>query len=382
MRILDDPNLDWTLLERYRFRPELFSHQVMQWSQSGTSISDSMVRGRIEPALVPLHLEGAVDQSAQAYVEGQEALRRGEVAVLVVNGGMATRFGRDAKGTVEVYDRLSFIALKCRDVLRVGQRVRRVPPLVLMNSFATHDATVAHCHEHSNFGLDDCSLLMFNQTISIRLTPSGELFIGADGGPSYYSPGHGDVFEGLCTSQVLSKLRDRGIKHLAFSNVDNLGATLDPCIIGLHRRLNSDMTVEVVERLRDADGKWEAGGAAVFVNGRMCVVEGFRLPSGIEWRLPHFQTNNMLFKLDALDQDIELARYPVIKRVDGKEALQFESIICEASSACDASGRPLLKLGLIRVPRNGPRGRFFPIKTPADLALRRTQIRNRLECGN
>src|SRR5690606_17181716 len=64
---------------------------------------------------------------------GEAVISRGEVASLVLNGGMATRFGGVVKGCVTVFDELSFLGLKARDVARYGRAGR----MLLMNSFAT-----------------------------------------------------------------------------------------------------------------------------------------------------------------------------------------------------------------------------------------------------
>ncbi len=377
MNLLDDPRLDWTLLERYRFDRDRFATDLAR-ARRGEATSESvLVEGSIVPAPGTVQVDHDSRDALVAQEIGEEALAQGKVAVVVVNGGMATRFGGVVKGTVEVFDGLSFLALKARDARRAGARFGRIPPLVLMNSFATQDATEAHLVEHDRFGLGAEDLVTFAQSISVRLTPGGELFTGADQKPSYYAPGHGDFLEAIRVSGVLRHLRQRGVSVIAFSNVDNLGATIDPVLIGMHIAGEFGMTFELTERRRDASGNWDAGGASVLVDGSLAVVEGFRLPAGTQQRLPDFQTNNIMFDAGAIDQPIELQRYPVIKQVSGQEALQFEAITCEASSAT-IDGEFVFRLGLLRVPREGSHGRFYPVKTPADLDAMRDTLRERL----
>jgi hypothetical protein len=143
----------------------------------------------------------------------------------------------------------------------------------------------------------------------------------------------------------------------------------------------AEMTVEVTERRQRPSGQWDAGGAPVLLDGRLCVIEGLRFPAGLQDRLPDFQTNSMIFCTRALDQEIPMQYYAVTKQVAGRPALQFEAITCEASSALRPDGSPLLRLGLLRVPRDGPRGRFFPIKNPVDLERTRDLLRSRLQTG-
>jgi len=377
MHPLDDSRLDWSLLERYRFDRERFASEVQRAVSGEAGPESALVRGSIVPAPGTVEVDYASDAAVEAREIGQRALARGEVAVLVLNGGMATRFGGVVKGTVEVFDGLSLIALKARHVLKVGAKYGKIPPLVLMNSFATGQATAEHLARHERFGLPEPDLLVFHQSISIRLTPDGKLFVGSDGKPSYYAPGHGDFFAAIRETGTLDRLRDRGIRVIAFCNVDNLGATVDPVLVGMHLAGKFGMTFELTVRRRDASGGWDAGGAPVLVDGAAKVVEGFRFAPGVQQRLPDFQTNNILFDAETIDQPIDLERYPVLKRVDGRAALQFEAITCEASSAM-SNGKPLFRLGLLRVPREGPHGRFYPIKAPADLETQREALRRRL----
>jgi len=381
MNLLDAPKLKWDLLHRYDFDRERFLQQARAAAQGRARAEDVFVQGAIVPAPGITDVDYESEQGHAARQSGEDALRRGEVGVVVLNGGMATRFGGVVKGAVEVFDGKSFIGLKCEDALRVHAGLGRIPPVVLMNSFATDAATREHLEQNDHFGLPTHALRSFCQSISIRLQVDGQLFVGGDGLPSYYTPGHGDFFRAIRASGVLGELRQQGVRQLVFSNIDNSGATLDPTLIGLHRNAGWEMTLEVTERRQDAAGSWDAGGAPVLVDGRLRVVEGFRFRPGVQERLPDFQTNNMIFDTAAIDRDVPLEFYPVLKRVDGQAALQFEAITCEASGATDHDGNPLFRLGLLRVPRDGPRGRFFPVKSPGDLEQSRDVLRERLEAG-
>ena len=380
MDILADPRVDRGLLERYHFDEARFRADRDAILDGRLGFDTHTVTGPIEPAPGVVDLTSDADAARAA---GEAALADGQVATVVLNGGMATRFGGVVKGVVEVYDGHSFIALKAEDVRRAGARFGRPVPLVLMNSFATAEATARHVAEHDRFGLGEAGLLAFDQTISIRMDPDGGLFIGDDGQPSYHAPGHGDFFACIRRSGVLDQLRSRGVRVLLFSNVDNLGATVDPVVIGHHLRSGATMTCEVTEKRRTASGAWDKGGApALLEGGRVQVVEGFRFPDDFpQEKLPDFSTNNMVFSAEALDQEVPLDRYLVKKTVDERPALQLETITCEASGSTHPDGTPIFDLGLLRVPRDGDDGRFFPVKEPVDLETLRDTLRARLAAG-
>jgi len=164
-----------------------------------------------------------------------------------------------------------------------------------------------------------------------------------------------------------------------FSNVDNLGATVEPIIIGQHLALGAELSAEVTAKRRTASGDWDKGGSPAKVGGRVQIVEGFRIPSDLPPTfLPDFSTNNFAFDLRAIDREVPLAWHLVKKKVDDRPALQLESIACEASAVDAPDGTPLFKLGLLRVPRDGANGRFFPVKERADLEEMRGVLRERL----
>jgi len=150
------------------------------------------------------------------------------------------------------------------------------------------------------------------------------------------------------------------------SNVDNLGARVDPVVVGSHILHARPVTVEVAPK---AAG--DAGGAPARVDGRMMHVEGFRFPPAFDQDcIPVFNTNSFVFDLDALDQDFDLAWFYVEKQVEGRTAVQLERLVNELTS--------FLPSTFLTVPRSGPHGRFFPVKAPADLESARLALREML----
>ena len=83
----------------------------------------------------PLPAPGTPERE-RAEALGRELIERGEVAAVVLAGGMATRFGSQVKALAPVLEGrdLSFLDLKLADLVRYGADV------TLMTSFATHDA--------------------------------------------------------------------------------------------------------------------------------------------------------------------------------------------------------------------------------------------------
>jgi UTP--glucose-1-phosphate uridylyltransferase len=289
-------------------------------------------------------------ERAQLMRRGRAAIEAGHVAVAVLNGGMATRFGGGVKGVVPVFGPRSFLEIKRAQARRLGP-----VPFVVMNSFATARATLEHLRLR---GLEADSYC-FVQSASLRLTPEGELFRDPEGRVSPYAPGHGDFGGALSASGTLDVLASRGVHTLALSNVDNLGPELDPLVIGYHMARGRPISTEIV-----ASRASDAGGAPVRVDGRLQLVEGFRFPRDFDLAgLPYVNTNSLVFSLDLLRQDPPLRWYYVEKRALGRVAVQLERLVGEWTAFRDTS--------FLVVPRELPSARYLPVKTPADLAALR-----------
>lgn len=287
---------------------------------------------------------------------GEQALRRGEVASLVVAGGAATRFGGGAKALVPVLGDRTFLDLKLEDARRAGAPSGRPVPTAVMTSALTHAEIAARIG-------DDPDVLVFEQRMLPRLTPDLAVFRGEDGAPSLAPAGHGDVFRALRDTGVGAELRRRGVRLLYFTNVDNLAATLDPLVLGAHLALGRAMTVELTSR-RNPSGALDAGAAPVRAEGRVFLVEQVDPAAH-----PLISTNDIVFDLPALlAAPLPLPWRVARKEVDGREALQLEQVTGEVTTLVDDRGRPLLPSAYLEVPRDDPeRTRFEPVKAREDL---------------
>ncbi len=337
------------------------------------SVEHNRVQGQIEPPADDDVHDVPSDEAEFEHLRelGEEAIRQGAAGVVLLNGGMATRFGGVVKGTVSVDGEHSFLGLKLLDLVHLSERLSAPPPVViLMNSRATAQATRAHLQEHDYFGYPSDRVWSFEQQWSPRMTPAGDIFL-VDGQPSFYGPGHGDLLTCLRRSGLARRFEADGGTTLLMSNVDNAVATLDPALLGWHLNAGKEVTVEVVD-------KWQgdAGGAPARVDGDLQVVEAFRFPVGFDAdRVGVFNTNTFWFQLSALSVDHPLTWFLVHKKVGDLQVVQFERLIGEITAFVPSV--------FMRVPRKGQDTRFEPIKSPDDLkqAAKRLMTAWRARCG-
>ena len=350
------------VLERFGFDAGTFEELRAGVASGALSPASNVARGTVEPPrdddVVRLPEPGS-NGWATALTAGIDALGAGRVAQVVLAGGMATRFGGVVKGAVEALDGRSFLSWKLGATAHLAQELGVEIPVALMTSFQTEDETRAHVA-----GLGFPEPLWFSQTVSLRLTEEGELF-RQDGLPSLYAPGHGDLLDALRRSGTLAGLRRLGVEHLAVSNVDNLGARLDPVVVGTHLVAGRPMTAEVAAK----DG--DLGGAPARVDDRLGLLEGLQFPPDFDQgRIRVFNTNTTILALDAIDRPFDLQWLYVRKSVDGRSAVQLERLYHQVAWELETT--------FLEVPRSGPRGRFFPIKEPEDLERSRAALREML----
>jgi len=328
------------------------------------STESNLVRGEIKlpPPGMIRDLPGLSSPEGQiAHHAGTAAAARGTLAMLVLNGGMATRFGGVVKGVVPVADGLSFLGLKITAARLLALRYGGAVPVYLMNSISTHESTLRHLEEHAYFGYDRSLIRPFLQNTLLRLTPDGGLFRHRDGALSPYGPGHGDIVEAVGRS-VLPDMESRGTEVVQMSNVDNVLATPDPLCFGLHLIDGAEMSIEVVPNTGT-----DVGGGPLIVDGVLQIVEGFRLPPSFDRaKLADFNANTFYFSHECLRRSFDLSWFVVPKQVEDREAVQFERLAGQISAFVPSSYR--------RVPRDGPQSRFSPIKDRATLESERDRI--------
>ncbi len=321
-----------------------------------------VVTGRVEPPapadVAKLPAPGTKER-AELEALGASALAAGKVALVVLAGGMATRMGGVVKALVEALPGKTFLDLRLMETEAIEEQHGAPPPLWLMTSAATHGGI----REALGDKHDGDQVATFTQELSLRLTPDGGLFVDESGHPSEHAPGHGDLPDALKRSGLLARFVERGGHTLMLTNLDNLGGTLDPAVIGFHLSHGADVTSEVVSKVAD-----DRGGIPVRVNGRLRVLEEFRLPPSFDPKqVSVFNTN--VFHVNAqalLDLQMDWSFYTVKKRVGEQQVVQFERILNEITDE--------LKTVYLHLPRTGPEARFLPVKDPEELERRREEI--------
>jgi UTP--glucose-1-phosphate uridylyltransferase len=349
-----------TMLEHHRFDAARFKQLAGRLASE--SAQDNFVKGTLsgphEEDLMQLPAPGSPEHERLREL-GANALREGQVALLVLAGGMATRMGGVIKALVDAIPGKSFLDLRRAEMRALERQYGAAPPLWLMTSHSTDAGIRAALGDD----LDGQSVATFTQRLSLRLTPAGNVFFDKKGQPSEHAPGHGDLPDALRESGLLGAFVKRGGKVVVVSNIDNMGGTLDPVAIGFHLAHGKPVTAEVVDKLPT-----DRGGIPVYVDGTLAILEEFRVPPSFDPSTVHvFATNVFYFDAPSLlALDMNWTYFTVHKKVDGEPVVQFERLVNEVTSA--------LPTAYVHMPRTGVASRFLPVKDNDELALREPEI--------
>ncbi|CAL5189924.1 unnamed protein product [Lathyrus oleraceus] len=289
-----------------------------------------------------------------------------KLVVLKLNGGLGTTMGcTGPKSVIEVRDGLTFLDLIVIQIENLNSKYGSSVPLLLMNSFNTHDDTQKIVEKYQNSNIE---IHTFNQSQYPRLIADDFLPLpskGNTGKDGWYPPGHGDVFPSLSNSGKLDALLSQGKEYVFVANSDNLGAIVDLKILNHLIEHKNEYCMEVTPKTL-ADVK---GGTLISYEGRVQLLEIAQVADehvgefkSIE-KFKIFNTNNLWVNLKAIKRLVEadalkMEIIPNPKEVDGVKVLQLETAAGAAIRFFDKA------IGI-----NVPRSRFLPVKATSDLLL-------------
>ncbi|HEY1188220.1 MAG TPA: UDPGP type 1 family protein [Gemmata sp.] len=218
--------------------------------------------------------------SPEVCAAGEDALRSGEVAVLLVAGGQGSRLGfEQPKGMYPVgpVSNATLFQIHAEKVLALSRRYGHPVPFLVMTSQATHNETEAFFRANSFFGLPGDEVVFFQQgTMPAVDIATGQVLLEAPG-KLFLSPnGHGGTLTALRESGTLTKMQARGIRHVFYFQVDNpLVKVCDPGFLGNHIRARAEASSKVVYK----EHPGEKVGILAVVNGRCAILEYSDLPA-------------------------------------------------------------------------------------------------------
>ena len=334
-----------------------FAHH---YAQLVSGESGLIRESELEPAADVPDLEQLPKELAEI---GRAALDR--CVMIKLNGGLGTSMGLErAKSLLKVKSGLSFLDVIARHALSTHVR------LVLMNSFSTQSDSLAALAGYSGLGEGPLDFLQ-HRVPKVNAADLEPIDWPENPALEWNPPGHGDLYTALQTSGMLDALLAEG-RDLAFvSNADNLGASIDPRLVGYLASEGMPLLMEVADRT-PADRK--GGHLARSPSGRLLLREAAQCAEDdldafqdtVRYR--YFNTNNVWLDLrairEALDERDGVLELPLIRNEKPVDPRAPDSPrVFQLETAMGSAIALLPRAAAVRVPRS----RFAPVKTTDDL---------------
>ena len=214
----------------------------------------------------------------KAIATGRELLSAGKVAAFLVAGGQGTRLGYDGpKGEYPVtpVKGKPLFQVFAEQLLNYGKTFGKPVPWYLMTSDVNDAATRGFFEKHGYFGLAKGDVYFFQQGMMPAFSMDGQLLLGEKDSLALSPDGHGGSLRALYKRGAIADMKQRGVEHLSYFQVDNpLVHVIDPLFMGLHALSGSQMSTKTIPKA----GPLEKVGNLVVGDGATQVIEYSDLP--------------------------------------------------------------------------------------------------------
>lgn len=284
-------------------------------------------------------------------------------------GGLGTSMGLNkAKCLIEVKNGLNFLDIIVNHVNALEKKHKIKTPLVLMNSFSTEKDTLKHLEKYPNLNVWNFKQFKHPKLLKHNLMPTNESPEHLNWNP----PGHGDFYPALVDTKTLDNLIDNGYEYIFVSNADNLGAVVDPSILGFIISKKIPFLMEVADRTpADRKGghlaRYKHNKNLLLRESAQCHADDKKHFQDIG-KHKFFNTNSLWINLKSLKRLLQKHDFvlplPLIrneknvdpKNKDSKKVYQLETAMGAAIELFDGADALVV-----------PKSRFAPVKKTSDL---------------
>ena len=270
--------LDLALLAELREQGRQLLSSGVDSSAAQAQLFEALAARATAPPAMRLDGSGAIDRD-QALAAGADLLTRGQVAMILVAGGLGSRLGFELpKGFYQLapLSQRTLFDILISQLSSVERRYGQTIPLYIMTSPATDALTREFLEKNNYFGKPRTSVRIFCQNVMwaldeqwnrLLMSSPSSLFLGPDG--------HGGMLRALAESGCLADAEARGITQIFYGQIDNpLLQVCSELLLGSHVLAQSEMTTQVVEKRHPL----ERVGNVVEVDGKVQVIEYVDLP--------------------------------------------------------------------------------------------------------
>ena len=216
-----------------------------------------------------------IEKNKDEYYDiGIDAIRKGELAAVLVAGGMGTRLGSDApKGCYNIGETKDVFIFQrlFENTLEVVKQAGNFIHFFIMTSEKNDKETREFLKNHNYFGYDEKFVHFFTQEMAPCVGADGKILLEAKGRVATSPNGNGGWFVSLLKDEAARKaLEESKVKWVNIFAVDNvLQRIADPIFFGAVLKEKCELGGKVI---RKAD-PYEKVGVVCHKDGRPSVVE-------------------------------------------------------------------------------------------------------------
>ena len=242
-----------------------------------------------------------------------------------------------------------------------------------MDSFRTQTESLAAQEIFPNLAQDLPLSFLQHKMLKVLVDDLSPAVWPDDPEKEWCPPGHGDIYAALNTTGILDTMLAAGYEYAFVSNADNLGAVLDPGILGYFADERLPFMMEVAHRT-PADNKGghlsrRPVGQLILRELAQCPPDELDLFQDIR-RYGYFNTNNLWLHLPSLAAMLEerggVLELPLIRNVKPIDpTVPTSPKVIQTETAMGSAIALFPRAEAIAVPRS----RFLPVKRTSDLLL-------------
>ena len=238
--------------------------------------SSQSQRGEFAPPPA-LSIDEITSNKAVYEKAGLEAIKKGEVAAVLLAGGMGTRLGFDLpKGCFDVGQTRHLYIFECliNNLLDVVKQAGVYVPLYIMTSEKNDEATKGFFEKNNYFGYDKSFVKFFIQDMACAVDYDGKLLLEEKGRLATSPNGNGGWFTSMVKAGLDKDLHARGVKWINIFAVDNvLQKIADPVFVGATIQGKYQSASKVVRKVEPH----EKMGLLCLEDGKPSIVEYYEM---------------------------------------------------------------------------------------------------------
>ena len=313
---------------------------------------------------------------------GRDAIREGRVAVVTLAAGIGSRWTEGA-GVVKALHPFckldgrhrNFLELHLAKSRRVSRSLGASIPHVFTTGYLTDGPIREHLEAESNYGYEGPLFVSPGRSVGLRMIPMvrdlrfaweempqqvldeqqqkvreslrsalidwarqmGEAEDYTDNLPMQclHPVGHWYEIPNMLRNGTFRRLLETqpAVTQLLLHNIDTLGASVDPALLGRHMASGACLTFEVIGRRLE-----DRGGGLARVNGKPRLVEGLAMPSEqAEFGLSYYNSMTTWIDVDKLLKAFGLTRDELSNPAEGRRRRPPDGTA--AADVCDAQRR-------------------------------------------